>query len=48
MATPVPPTAGLAAGVDGTFGGNVAVAPLAALQVAHALVELQRNPKMLL
>lgn len=41
MATPLPPAAGLAAGVGGAFGGGVAVAPLAALQVAHALVELR-------
>lgn len=41
MAAPLPPPAGLAAGVGGAFGGGVAVTPLAALQVAHALVELR-------
>lgn len=41
MATPFSPAAGLAAGVGGAFGGGVAVAPLAALQVAHTLIELQ-------
>lgn len=40
VATPLPPAAGLAAGVGGAFGGGVAVAALAALQVTHALVEL--------
>lgn len=43
MATPLPPAAGLTARVGGAFGGGVAVAALAALQVAHALVELQRT-----
>lgn len=45
VAAPVPPPAGLAAGVGGAFRGCVAVAPLAALQVAHALVELRRGGK---
>lgn len=45
VAAPVPPPAGLAAGVGGAFGGCVAVAPLSALQVAHALVELRRGGK---
>lgn len=40
MATPLPPAAGLAAWVGGAFGGGVAVAALAALQVAHALIQL--------
>lgn len=43
VAAPLPPAAGLAARVGGAFGGGVAVAPLEALQIAHALVELQRN-----
>lgn len=41
MATPLPPAAGLAARVGGAFGGGVAVAALAALQVAHALIQLR-------
>lgn len=40
MATPLPPAAGLAAWVGGAFGGGVTVAALAALQVAHALIQL--------
>lgn len=40
VATPLLPPTGLAARVGGAFGGGVAVAPLAALQVAHALVQL--------
>lgn len=43
MAAPLPLATGLAAGVGGAFGGGVAVAPLTALQVAHALVELKRE-----
>lgn len=43
MATSLPPAAGLAAGVCWAFGGGVAVAALAALQVAHALVQLEED-----
>lgn len=43
VTTPFPLAAGLAAWVGRAFGWRVAVAPLAALQVAHALVELQRD-----
>lgn len=45
VAAPLPPPAALAAGVGGAFGGGVAVTPLLALQVAHALVELHRGGK---
>lgn len=45
MATPLSPAAGLAAGVCWAFGGGVAVAPLTALQVAHALVQLEEDAR---
>lgn len=45
QATLAAPAAGPAAGVGGAFGREVAVASLRALQVAHALVELQENAR---